>query len=1081
MSTNIEVKSSSEKYPETQKKLDIALSKIEASKFKDEFELINLKLSLLEMPIDDMNEDQQKLFNTTLLNIARELSNPNYNSDIFQNFSDDLCKLKDVIDGKKQVLNDSVNEEKEFKIDSVISAIKSNFWEDSLEYFEAIDILEKIKLLPVNVINQTDKQRTLTIFKNLTLEKDSSKFLINVNNLKEIYKDVDFSDYFVENTKDDKDSSGWIESYMPNIDLTEEDIKDLFPDKTNITEWLVWIYILVNGWASWLRNIRDIVNVNLWDQIEKWETRALNEVEAEIRTTTDSKRLKELKKELFKAQVKRYSSWLYIDEVTKDVNILELSSNRATEQNEYIKRKEHLLKARDYFYDNPEILDKLNNLESSWYSWRLQSNSKSFWIHFHDIITSRWALWKWMDIFIKPVRFEHAKEVINITDLYVKEWWKSIEMLYEVNTNDSKITVNKDKKSKFLEWVYGLVESNPSYSTKEKELIKNRIDEYVNKITSSRISSPDRVLNEFNRIVNWYESKLSMLDRVDTEISKIWQADSINETLSTFEKFKKEIWIDFVTSKKDNFFKNRELEKVKKMIYNNELVLNKADLTKVFENIKNGKPFAEWINITPPTFEDTSVLKTKAEEVWWNIKDTNETIKKDWFIENIKSYVWLDWTIDNKVETERINMLNKYEQMLSEWKINVTPDQARQDLIKISKWYLPYYEALSIIDEEIKKATVDTEKQWLDALKRKILSWRTWWTENWEWTRKDLTDTIDEFKRWVNMVDKNVSFTDDEIKKLVERWKEIKSKSLKNWSDIDSLFEKKTFSQDMNLRQIREMVAGRNYKYPSDEMENLFNKVNTNNYTKWHFLYIATQIAEWVNPPVEIFLSEADQITIEFEYNDRNVKNNDIWRWIVSNVNTEINSIKSEADFEKKVKRFNELKNLVDIIDRSELGDFYKKENYEGIKTSYINLLNEIDVEKERIKENKQDNKGDDSKKRERRFNDDLDTLNERYRDIKAKTGLTDEQRNLEILEACVKSRLEFNDLPSDIQNNSLIQKYYQKIDAAVNSSPKIRREITEELKMKYGYNPVETKKIKDIFTKEADIRQRIRRAAKPK
>lgn len=1072
------------------KSIDFITKKIVNS---EEPELLELNLLLSNISLSSLSKQQLTDLNNQLLLLWKELSKSIPDLNEITNISEGIKNINELWNDKKDTISSASSEKSDLNTSTILESVKNNFWEDSDQYMEISLFLDN----NYSILNSGTDKTTLELLK---LLKTTNKPNIFSNTLASLIWKTENADKKGSEGKED-DNQNIDKDLLKKkwFDISTDDVSDLIPSWMSTTEFLIWVYILINWWASLTRNLKDIINVNLWDQIWKWEARDPAEIQRELSGTDDPKKIKSLKKELFKASLKKYASWQYLNEVTRSVNILELSTNTSTEQNEYLKRKEHLTKAKDYYFDDPEMLKKLDDLESSWLRGRLQSWSKSFWIQFHSIIEQKWIIGKWFDIFIKPVRFEHAKEVIGITDKYVQKWWDGIKFVYEATWDSRawKINIEKEwtehKKTNFLRGVYSIIDSNPDLSSWDKSNIKWNIETYLNKITSNRIADKKRILEELNRMVNWYDAKLNMLDTVEEAINELNRVELANESLSWFEKIWKDLksatWIDYALNQKENYLKKRKLNQVKEMIYKWELVLTKSDLNKIIKNINDNKDIFDNVNRTRPNLWNPSDLETKATKISWQLKDAKEFITKDWFIENIKSYVTLDWTVTNTDEKEIIKRLEEYQKNLEDWKIDVDKEQVRLDIIKISKWYLPFYKAIDIVNDKIKKSTSDSEKQWLELLKKKILDWRWTTWSIWEWTEVELFQAINDFKNWINQVDKKVVITDVEIDRILDRWKKINWSSIKDSSgNIDNLFKRESFDTDMKLRQIREMMIWWNYSFKSDLLDELFNKLKTNNYTKWHFLYLATQIIEW-NTVSGTFVDTVSQEATELEYNKRNVKNDKVWSDINIHIETEITSIKWEADLTIKMEKTNKLKEIVNLIESSWLGDFLNKDKYRKLKANYDSLLSEIESlkkeeqnkkneEKEKQKENEKQSREDEKDRKKEEFKE----LKLKYNDIINDTTKTKEQKELDILEISIKSRLKLHELPLEIQWISSISSYYQRLNSIVDSNNKTsRKEIFDTLNSKYWVTDVESRKIREMIIKEALLRRKARNSAKPK
>ncbi len=1113
--------------------------KINNSKFKDEFEVIELQLLFIDLPLNSLTKDKLKDLNNQLLLASKELSNDTFNSNIFSNIKKDIIWIKNSAKEKKEIISSAVSEKNEFNMDAILSNIEKNFWSDSIEYIEAWMILDKLRNLPD--VNK-DKE-TLSLFKALQNTTDSEKFYISLNTLTKKYKDNKWEEQ-KEEKKEEKNSSKDFFSidYFKDKDINSMDMAEL----------ALLAYMLMMWAFSWKRNIRDIINVNFWDQISKLDVRESSKILEDMnRWNLTDKQIKLLEKELFLADIKKYGSWDYLNEFTSKINILELSWNSSAKQDQYINRIDNLRKAKDFFYDNPEKLKQLSDLESSWYKWRLQSNSKSFWMHFYGIITSESVIDKGVNIFIKPVIWEYAWKVIEITNKYVEKWWDGIKLLYETTKVDRKMEVNKDNKTDFLKWVFLLIESNPNLWTKEKENIIININSYINDATSNRISNKDRILIELNRLMQWYESKMSMLDKIDSELNSLNQREVTIETLTWLDRFesdlKKYSGIDYVLTKRENFIKRRKLNKIKEMIHTSELILNEKDFETVVKNIRNWIDALDWINTTTPNLWIPGDLENRANEVWWKLKEAKEFMTKDSFLENVKSFISLDWTISNDQEKDRMDRILKYQNMLEAWKINVSKEQAKLDIIKISKWNLPFFEAIDIINEEIEKSTTtDAEKVWLEILKEKINNWRELIiVNNWEWTKTELVQAIIDFKSW-NYVDKNINILDLEVENILKRWTEMSKNILKKNDEIARLFTEDTFKIDMKLRQIREIIAWRTYGFPMDKINDLFSKVETNNYTKWHFLYLATNIIE-LNTVSQTFINSTEQEAKEIEYKDRNVKNNEIWEANNIYIQSELAWIKWETILEKKIEKFTKLEQIIKLIENWDLKDFINKDTYTSLKREFdilekkINLLkkNSEQAEKDKIKAEKRNIKAKLKKELERIkelkeiISNDIKEIREKIKDInKIKTTIesfligtsTEELKDFwtmlykrkiinedlpqmepnlltrlqnkvleidkklkdldyDILKICVKSGLRYGDFPELIKKDEWVKKYFNILGKVVaeGNIHKWINETADNISTKYW---IDKKDIKKLIREEVNKLRTIKKAenaTKPK
>lgn len=461
-------------------------------------------------------------------------------------------------------------------------------------------------------------------------------------------------------------------------------------DASSVAILALFVLVHINYWYwAWLR-FRDYVVVMRWEKDSKSE-----KVKKKTKITDADWKITH-EEELVDSKMKSLFWKYYIDVVTNQPVIFDMTDNISAEANEYIKRKKASDALKLYFYDNPKILNELRVIEEG----ALQSNTARYWRRTWRLIESHGILRTTTSRSIIPeyIKWEKEWEVLNFIRDKQDKQKTTIELFYETKNNWEVI---KENKTDFLKWLYSSIENNADLTKAEKKVRISNLESFLNKITSERLIDTDRAMQELYRITNWHLSKIDSLDLVQKQIDDI-------------DKIKRwgKIWEFLNWSKNKILLKKHHLVRLRNKIASwNYDWITKDELRTEIDRTIDSKVINWWEkkSIEFPTNAD---FKSKIEANYSSIEEKLKLYKWN-SINNLENFI--KYILPNEDE----NVIKKIFDAFKESKTPYTETELYREIDRIKKGFLPsnqLLEELQVIRQKIvKEIETDSkiEKSWL--------------------------------------------------------------------------------------------------------------------------------------------------------------------------------------------------------------------------------------------------------------------------------------------------------------------------------------------------------------------------------
>jgi len=553
------------------------------------------------------------------------------------------------------------------------------------------------------------------------------------------------------------------------------------------------------------------------------------------------------------------------------------------------------------------------------------------WIHLRDSATrnilldkkSKIKLEEWIDFVFKNASINFDNKTGQIDWIDEKGETDNIKNIrnYINNISDTQRRINiLDTFEKYIE----SLKNNP----KSKDVIQNDI----NNIIENNYLTKDKVIKLIEK--KYFKELKEPIERWDgfvNWIKEIW--DDIVFKKDNFKKAVSEVWWKLAPA--SFTYKTAMAIKLKQIVENWNWQWNEEDLKTIFDRIDNWKleinqiyPWKKakfkiivdslkwlvwkyWIQL--PTLHKLNNLWEKWGDLEDIIKQWKEILKelnnakeifndKSELKKNIKNIFELDSTNFSSEASSDYwsewkeeyfkNMFNDLEDYSKTDNFNLSQEQVKLEIVKMSKWYLTNQKILSLLnlwlkEEELKK---DNVKDFI----KKVETWKMIITLD------ELNSYISDLKSWSTIPEKIISFNiPDEISRINTEWKKLGDIHFNNpkfWIfDNNKNFLQDQFTKnELNLAKILNFEAIINDTIDID----------------WDFsIFMQDANKNWYTS-VEFFEKLNQSLNIGITYNEKTIRTN-----YINKLNNNVSTFFDWLDDLKKKKLINFIEN--NNIDKS--------------------------------------------------------------------------------------------------------------------------------------------------------------------
>lgn len=615
-----------------------------------------------------------------------------------------------------------------------------------------------------------------------------------------------------------------------------------------------------------------------------------------------------------------FQSWESADETNNKERY-----NRRLDALDYLKNNLSQISAQN----RSAYLSEIKNIESY-----LNIDSKTFWLKFEALRNDRWLIWRSMSAFKYGSKFtpfdinRTQPDFVNANkDVPLEEIKKGLQYVFdEVSVNHPEWwnrEINAWNESKVIKDIRLYIDS--LWDSERRKSTSEALDKFLDSLKVEPLSQDEIKSQLFNIVENNYLYKGAIISQINKKyfpeldvesLERAWffkwflQAyDTSKWKISEINTAIVEMWGKnapaSLTSGQALAIRWREAVKSWRWEWTPEevkMMFDQIDSGK--KNISFGTPFSYlknsvfWKYGIDLSFEDGmdkfgDLVKNKPfNEILEKGREFSEQIEKAKQIlsgeisENLTHIFDFDGDrFPPEKEKKFEKMFADFKEAVESWKLKLTPDQMKLELVKMYEWYLTSQKILLEIEHSFNKKELKSEavRSFIQMIE----------TGRWIGTWEDLKLAIADLKLWNTILEKIPSFDlDIKIEKIIAEWKKHAELDFSNGRfgifESDGKISLDSYrNSEWELARLIKTLSG--VSNNSDTLGQLFHMINQDNIN-----YKAPHFLEELNKALDLSFSI-----------DENTTRADYQKQMVSEIEPRLQSIVS--DFESKTLQEKEL------------------------------------------------------------------------------------------------------------------------------------------------------------------------------